>query len=123
MLKNIRIFLKPNCRNFVDGYGRVPIGNKTEKLVKNLQEGDEVLTPFGIDKIKSITRFYPHTGFAEMVEYNKMLITPEHPIKIHDEWHFPSDFKDVNFYNCSILYKIKLHKYNELTINGNNIKV
>ena len=123
MLKNISRYIRQNCRSFaVDGFGRVPIGHKTEKLVKNLKEGDEILTPYGIDKIKSITKYNPSTGFAELVEFNKMLITPNHPIKIYDEWILPKEVKEIKFRNCQEMFTFKLNKYDVITINGNNIK-
>lgn len=122
MLKNISNYVKPNCRTFFDGFGRVLIGNKCEKLVKNIQEGDEILTPYGMDKIKSITRFCPNVGYIEVVELNRMLITPEHEIKIYDEWIFPKEMKEIKFMRCSEMFSFKLDKYDVLTINGNNVK-
>jgi len=115
-------FIKPNCRTFIDGFGRVPVGNNTEKLVKNIKQGDKVLTPYGIDTVKSITKYFPETALVNMSEFNKMLITPEHPIKIYDEWVLPTEVKESDVCICSTLYRIHLEKYDTITVNGNNIK-
>jgi hypothetical protein len=51
-----------------------------------------------------------------------MLITPENPVKIFDEWTLPKEVKKVEFVKCRTLYSISLEKYDTITINGNNVK-
>lgn len=123
MLRNLSKIIPKNTRSFaVDGFGRVPIGNKSEKLVKNLNKGDTIITPYGPDTVREIIKFTPN-GFSFVVEFNKMLITPNHPIKIYDEWSLPKEVKAVKTVQCGEMYDIKLEKYDVLTVNGNNIKV
>lgn len=105
----------------VDGFGRVPIGNKIDKLVKELQIGDEILTPFGNAKILEINMTPVSFGYAELVELNRMLISPTHPIKIYDEWLLPKEVKKPKLTKCYILYSFKLDNHHIMTINGNNI--
>jgi len=115
--------LRTSIRKFsVDGFGRVKIGLKSEKLVKKLEKGDEVFTPYGPDKIKNIEKIPLAYGFGELVELNKMLISPENPVKIFDEWTLPKEVKKVEFVKCRSLYSISLEKYDTITINGNNVK-
>jgi len=120
---NSRCFPKvANARNFaIDGYGRVKTGLATEKLVKNMKVGDEVLTPHGSAKITHVNKKYTFTGYYELVELNKMLITPEHPIYIYDSWELPKEIKKIEFVKCTELYSFELDKYHVMTVNGNNI--
>jgi len=106
----------------VDGFGRVKTGPKMEKLVKNLKKGDEVLTPYGPAKILEVTKQNIPNGFYEMAEFNQMLITPNHPIKIYDEWTLPKEVQEIKFAKCQAIYSVKIDKYHILTINGNNIQ-
>ena len=121
---NNRCFPKvANLRSFaVDGFGRVKTAQNAEKLVKNMKIGDQVLTPHGPAKVTNIDKKYTFTGYCELVELNKMLITPDHPIMIYDAWELPKDLKKVEFLKCIELYSFELDKYNVLTINGNNIR-
>lgn len=105
----------------VDGFGRVLVGNKVEKLVKNLREGDNVLTPYGLSKILRIEKREVVNGYYEMVEMNRMLITPDNMVEIYGEWTLPRDVKKINFVKCDCLYDLELDRHKVVTINGNNV--
>ena len=90
----------------IDGFG---YESSTGKRIKDLKVGDI---------IKEKTK----TGFCEMTGFNKMLITPDHPILIYGEWTKPREVKEIKFVNCRELYDIVLNKHHVITINGNNIR-
>lgn len=117
MFKNLII------RNFsVNGFGRVLTGPKNEKLVKNLKEGDSVLTPYGKATITKIKVKVVENQYNEMVELNKMLITPNHPIEIFGQEFLPRHTNNIKFHKCNELFDFELDKYHILTINGINVK-
>lgn len=106
----------------IDGFGRVSLPNKSEKLVKNLQEGDLIQTTQGPAKVVEIKSYHCPMGFYELVELNKMLINPNQQIRLYDEWTIARDVKEVQFLRCHMLYSFVLDKYNEMIVNGNVIK-
>ena len=116
-------FLKNHfIRHFsVGGFGRALIGNNKEKLVKNLCEGDNLLTPLGPAKIMKVIKKDIPLGYLEMVELNKMQVTPEHPVYMYDEWVLAQDIQKVAFVKCSTVYSFILDKHHIMTVNGNNI--
>ena len=103
----------------IDGFG---YESSTGKRIKDLKVGDIIKTPYGESTIINIIKEKTKTGFCEMTGFNKMLITPDHPILIYEEWTKPREVKEIKFVNCRELYDIVLNKHHVITINGNNIR-
>jgi len=116
-IKNLGKLVYP----YINGLSRVTIGNKQEKFIKDIQLGDLLKTPYGIAKVRGIIRKEIPHGFIELAELNKMLIIPNHPIQIYEEWTKPNDVTKINFVKCDCLYGLILDKHHVITVNGNNV--
>ena len=91
------------------------------RSVKDIKKGDEVWTPDGPAKVLCVVRtecLIPEPGKAELVEIGKLVITPNHPIKLGDVWKFPKNVMNVQVLDCGAVYSFVLDQGHVVEIEG-----
>merc|ERR1719229_1173290 len=97
-----------NCSNpCFDGHNRALLADGSSVLVKDLKQGDEVLTPNGPASIVCIVKTLvgPET---ELCQVGDLLLTPWHPIMHEGAWTFPNDVAEQKTVPCEAVYSFVL---------------
>jgi hypothetical protein len=92
------------------GEGLVQLANGTQKRVKELQKGDEIVDSLG-SKAKIVCLIaYKVMKWIQVCEINGLLITPKHPIKNSGEWVYPQEIKCPHPVFLYFVYNVVLTK-------------
>jgi hypothetical protein len=100
-----------------DGNGVVPMYDGTNKLVKNLNEGDICNVNNQPSKIKCVLRTKVNKNI-DLVNINNMWITPWHPIMRNGEWMFPIDISNVESKYIDYVYNFVFTDHHSIIVNG-----
>jgi len=69
-------------------------------------------------KVSCVIKTNCDTHRAQLVEINKLLITPWHPVRINNQWKFPYHLGPTTERNCSAVYNFVLETKHIMIING-----
>ena len=85
---------------------QISINNDGYKYIQDLKEGDSVLTPAGIEKIKSVLK-YNYTGNLYSINDSEYFVTGGHPFRTSNGWNsFENVEPDSIDYNPNLNTKI-----------------
>jgi len=98
------------------GDGTVLMADGESKLVKELKVNDVVM---GGGKVQCVVKHECADNKARLCEYNGLVITPYHPIKVNGKWVFPIDVDQggQREYECQFVYNFVVDT-GSITING-----
>ena len=123
---NMSVYNDPNGGCF-SGDSKMLLSDGTFKLVKNLRQGDKVLSladPYNINsglkeaKIVCILKIMTNGSVNMASTKNGLKITPWHPIITHGVWSFPGNIFETKQENCDEIYSILLDNYFTFNLNG-----
>jgi len=98
----------------------VHMADGSRKPISSVKKGDRVLSSLH-DKKESEVLCMTETSVADnypFVNHDGLLVTPYHPIRISQEWHFPIDLSSPKLYHCETLYNLVLTKNHIIVVNN-----
>lgn len=96
----------------------VEMADGSFKLVRDCRKGDEVRTCEGKSKIRCVvkTLVAPETELCELP--SGLLLTPWHPIRVNNEWVFPSSVAAITTRKCEAIYSFIVDSHHSMFIEG-----
>jgi hypothetical protein len=102
-----------------DGECLVKMNDETMKKVKDIKKDDIIMTSNGDStKVQCVVKTNCRDNKAKLVNLNGLLITPWHPVRVENEWHFPSDLGTSIVRYCPAVYSFVLESEHIMIING-----
>ena len=93
------------------GFCKVKDGSGVEKTLSEVVKGDEISCPGGgVATVRFVLKTECPTVKANLVRIGQLFVTPWHPIKLSDNWIFPSDVGDAEEIPCEAIYSLLLDK-------------
>lgn len=99
----------------------VKMADGTFKAVKNISQGDNVMTSERKStKVVCVLKHQCKGGVIKLVEFQAggLLITPYHPVRIQDKWYFPNDLGEAKEYSCDLVFNFVLQEDHIMQVNG-----
>jgi len=99
-----------------DGGNRAEMADGSFKLVRDCVKGNEVRTCEGFSTIRCVikTLVAPETELCELP--SGLLLTPWHPVRVKNEWVFPSSLAAITTRKCQAVYSFILDAHHSMFI-------
>jgi len=98
----------------------VLMADGSRKEVRLVTKGDRVMAPNRrAALVICVVKTHCHQSETELVRLKGgLLVTPYHPVRIEDKWHFPCDLAPSSRTPCAAVYSFVLDHEHVMLING-----
>lgn len=91
----------------------------SQKRVQDVKKGDVVACPSGSSRVVCIVKTHCHQGKTQLVEMaGGLKVTPYHPIRVNNKWHFPCELGVPQLVVCPAVYSFVLEASHVMLINS-----
>jgi len=102
-----------------DGECLVKLSDETLKKVKDIKKDDVIMSANGdTTKVQCVVKTNCRDNKAKLVDLNGLLVTPWHPVRVDNVWHFPSDLGNALVRYCPAVYSFVLESEHIMIINN-----
>jgi hypothetical protein len=104
---NMRAFHNASAGCF-NGSTRIKMADNTTKMIREIKRGDIVWTPSGPSTVTALVVCNTSAYSQPMTQLGSLSITPWHPVRINNEWHFPADLRGYSSRPILTVYNLVL---------------
>lgn len=106
-LRNLSSYNSASAPCFA-GPCRVQMANGEWKPCQDIRKGDQVVSKNKTSTIQCVLKTRCKNHVATLVRYDRLVVTPWHPIVDEGKWTFPAKLADADQYACEAVYSFLL---------------
>lgn len=104
---NMRVFHNASAGCF-HGATQIKMADDTKKMIREIKRGDIVWTPSGPSSVIALVICNTYSSSQPMTQIGNLSITPWHPVRMENTWHFPADIAGYASRPISTVYNLVL---------------
>lgn len=115
-LQNMREYYDSGNACFM-GECRVQMADGSMRPIQELKYGDQVRSLDGkVATVLCLVRTDCENQSTALVQVGDLYVTPFHPIKVNNQWTFPSYVASMEIYECPAVFNLVLDKHHVIMV-------